>query len=732
MKHKTTLIFLTLILSLTVHCRPARKGIIPLMQPDGTVFDARLKGDEFYRLTTTADGCAVVQDEDGWWCYAVFDDEGNRSSSGCRVGTKVPAAILSESRMIPYGTLAAAAGTKRRMLPLDGKGIWGKSDPVTRSGSLSVKHGIVILAQFSDVRFEYGEQDFIDLLTKDGYSRNGATGSVKEYFKEQFGGKTDFEFEVSDIVTLPGKRADYGSNLPNGDDRDPARMIIEACQAADGQIDFTLYDDDKDGKIDNVFVFFAGGDEAEGAGEECIWSHSWYIYEGAEQSIVLDGKQLDRYACCSELTGRQDGIASTLTGIGTFCHEYGHTLGLADLYDTDYEGSGGEAAGLWVWTSLMDGGNQNNQGNTPPYLNAIEREMLGICEPVRIDSDGSYSLGPIDKTNTVYRLDTDNEDEYYLLECRSSEGWDAHIGGKGMLVYHIDRSDRSSGYSEFYRRNLKASERWGSANEVNCRPDHQCADLLEADGRNDISPDMSSTDISSIFFPQDSISSIVPDGTPGFRFWSGTLGAASLSDIRWENGTIRFNVCGISENKVPPGVSEMEIETFTDAAIIRFESDRLFNGNAIVEWGRPGDKPQTTVIQAYEPGKFAVLLERLQPDNRTYDASFCFETGGVKGESRKISFMTRKSPAVGWPYIYMNGVPKNADGTIPYGSPAPLRVYNASDAAEISWTFNGRNIAVEGDQYYKIVESGILKAHIIWEDGREDIVVKEIILSEEE
>ena len=732
MKHKTILIFLALILSFSAHCRPARKGIIPMMQPDGTIFDARLKGDEFFRLTTTTDGCAVVQDENGWWCYAVFDDEGNRSSSGCRVGEKVPSAILSESRMIPYGALVSNAWKKRRMLPLAGKGVWETYDPVTRNGSPSVKHGIVILAQFSDVRFEYGRQDFIDLLTQDGYSRNGATGSVKEYFKEQFGGKTDFEFEVSDIMTLPGKRADYGANLPNGDDRDPARMIIEACQAADEQIDFTLYDEDKDGKIDNVFVFFAGGDEAEGAGEDCIWSHSWYIYDGAEMSVVLDGKLLNRYACSSELSGRQGGIASTLSGIGTFCHEYGHTLGLVDLYDTDYEGSGGESAGLWVWTSLMDGGNQNNQGNTPPYLNAIEREMLGICEPVRIDSDGSYSLGPIDKTNTVYRLDTDNEDEYYLLECRSGEGWDANIGGKGMLIYHIDRSDRPSGYSEFYRRNLKASERWGFANEVNCRPDHQCADLLEADGRNDISPDMSSTDISSIFFPQVGITSIAPDGTPGFRFWSGTLGAARLSDIRWENGTIRFNVCGISENKVPPGVYEMEIETFTDAAIIHFESDRLFEGNAIVEWGRPGDKPQTMVIQPYEPGKYAVLLERLQPDNRTYDASFCFETDGVKGESRKISFMTRKSPAVDWPYIYMNGVPKKADGTIPYGSPAPLRVYNASDAAEISWTFNGRNIAVEGDQYYKIVESGILKAHIIWDDGREDIVVKELILSKEE
>ena len=213
-------------------------------------------------------------------------------------------------------------------------------------------------------------------------------------------------------------------------DKDPARMIVEACQAADDKIDFSLYDDDNDGEIDNVFIFFAGGDEAEGAGEECIWSHSWYILEGAEINVQLDGKQLDRYACSSELK-MIDGIGymdEAITGIGTFCHEYSHTLGLADLYDTDYEGSGGESAGVWIWTSLMDGGNQNNFGNTPPYYNAIEREMVGLCEPIRITSDGSYSLGPLDKTNTVYRIDTDHEDEYYLLECRSGKGWERNAG----------------------------------------------------------------------------------------------------------------------------------------------------------------------------------------------------------------------------------------------------------------------------------------------------------------
>ena len=732
MKHKTILIILALILTFSAHCRPARKGIIPLMQPDGTVFDARLKGDEFFRLTTTLDGNAIVQDENGWWCYATFDNEGFRYSSGWRVGAKAPAAILTESRVIPYETLSAKA-SKRRTLPPKTE-VSLKINPETRSSSPVVKHGIVILAQFSDVGFTFGRQDFIDLLTQEGYSRNGAKGSAKEYFDEQFAGKVDFRFDVSEIITIPGTRADYGANLPNGMDKDPARMVIEACQAADAEIDFTLYDDDNDGKIDNVFIFYAGGDEAEGAGEDCIWSHSWYILEGEETEVQLDGKQLDRYACSSELTLRSSGrIADeTISGIGTFCHEYSHTLGLVDLYDTDYEGSGGDAAGLWGRTSLMDGGNQNNNGNTPPYLNAIEREMLGICEPVRITSDGSYSLGPVDQTNMVYKIDTDHEDEYFLLECRSGKEWDTHIGGSGMLIYHIDRSNRNSGYSEYYGHVLKASERWEYANEVNCRPDHQCADLLEADGRNDIFQDIIPTDISGVFFPQDGITSIIPDSTPGFIFWSGTTGRAAVSDIRWEEGVIRFNISGLSEWTTPPGVSNVTIETFTDAAILHFESDRLFEGNAVIEWGRTGDRMETFTTESYAPGRYAIVLENLQPDNKTYNVTLCFESDGIKGESRTVSFMTRKSPAVRWPYIYMNGVKRNNDGTIPYGSPLPLRVSNASNAAEIYWTYNGMSIYVEGDKYYKVKENGTLKARIIWKDGTEDTIIKEIILGKEE
>lgn len=739
MKHKTILIILTLFLSISAFSRPARKGIIPLMQPDGTVFNAIMKGDEFIKVTTTLEGNAIVQDKDGWWCYATFDTDGKRSSSGWKVGQKTPVQILSESSLIPYDILSGAARERRRILQYANTGVVNGAGPHTKTGSSGTKHGLVILAQFSDVDFRFGKEDFVDMLTQEGYSRNGATGSAKEYFNEQFGGKLKFEFEVCDIVTLSGKRAEYGANLPDGQDKAPERMVIEACRAVDDEIDFTLYDEDHDGEIDNVFIFFAGGDEADGEGEDCIWSHSWYVYNGAGQSVILDGKMLNKYSCASELISLTQGNGSpgkTLTGIGTFCHEYSHTLGLPDLYDTDYEGSGGEAAGVWIWTSLMDGGNQNNHGNTPPHFNAIEREKLGLCEPVLIQANGTYSLGPVHETNMIYRLDTDTVGEYYLIEFRNGKGWDEYIGGSGMLVYHIDRSERYSGYSDLYNGELKASDRWNLANEVNCRPDHQCADLIEADNRKDGFQSYEYNDfknlyrnISPVFFPQGGITSIAPER---LGFWSGSQSTVEISDIRRDGDVIRFNVKGLSSGEIPPGVSTVKTETFPDAAIINFESDRPFDGNAIIEWGRPDDKMQTTIIQPYEPGKYAILLEGLVSGNKTYSVNICFETDGTRGDIKTISFMTRRSPVVNWPYIYMNGVDRNDDDTIPHGTLLPLRLCNATDAAEIRWTYDGEPVTVGGDQYYKVVKSGILKAHITWRNGTEDTIMKEIILGKEE
>ncbi len=744
MKHKILLSILTIFISFPAFSGPARKASVYFTQPDGTTFTARIIGDEYMKVVVTADGGAITKDKDGWWCYAQYDESGRKVSSGYRVGTEIPSSVMSSSRAIPYDKLSAKAKMKREDVrseeePLMARVLKHKRLETKAGGGEKItKHGLIILAEFKDRKFTYTRDKFIDMLTKEGYSLNGATGSAKEYFDDQFNGLFDFSFDVSPIVTLTRNVAFYGENLPEGDDKAPEKMIYDACQAVDKDIDFSKYDDDGDGFVDNVFVFFAGNDEAEVSEEDpdCIWSHAWYLFSGANERLILDGTQIDRYACTAELSRRYTDTGrykDYLAGIGTFCHEYFHTFGIPDMYDTDYGKSGGMAAGLWAWTSLMDAGNQNNNGNTPPYLNAVEGEYLGISKPVTISGNGGYSLEPINQNGKFYRIDTDNKDEYYLLEYRGRSGWDAHVGGSGMLVYHIDKSNRNAGYSDTYESNLTAAERWEEANEVNSFPTHQCADLLEADARQDSYSENASEsyyyaldNISGIFYPNSRNNSILPDSKPGLKHWSGTKSEISITNIRKTDNGVSFNVLGFANAVTPPNVSSHSLEAFMDAAIIQFGSDRSFDGEAVVEWGKTGGVMETTRVKPYEAGRYSITLEGLQPDNKTYSVNIHFELDGLTGEVYKISFMTKKTPAVSWPYIYMGGVLKNSDGTLPVGAELPLRLYNASDAAEIRWTFRNGDITVEQDGYYTVTKDGTLKAYVTWEDGTEEIIMKEI------
>ena len=204
-------------------------------------------------------------------------------------------------------------------------------------------------------------------------------------------------------------------------------------------------------------LIVAGKNEAETGIDDLIWPHSWDVTYGNVR-LTLNGKEIRTYAVSSEYSLRTSDNSFGFATIGTFCHEFSHVLGLMDLYDTDYDANG-SANAAWTETALMVGGNYNNDGQTPPCYNAIDRDMLDIGQRETL-VPGNYELEPIRLNGRYLRYDTPTEGEYYLIECRDNEGWDEFIGGSGLAIYHIDKSQNMSGYSSYMRKNVTASTRW--------------------------------------------------------------------------------------------------------------------------------------------------------------------------------------------------------------------------------------------------------------------------------
>ena len=678
--------------TIALFASPSRGVVTFLRQPDGSVIQARLYGDEFEKHYRSVDGRELVRGEDGWYREAdapTFRDAMTR---------KRVEFVENSPNLI------------RRL----------RNSATKADNGIRRKHGLVIPVQFKDQKFRETstKEAFEALLSQKGYAENGACGSAKDYFDAQFNGSIEFEFTVTDIVTLGKELAYYGRNRADGQDDCPEEMVKEACEQVDSQVDFSLFDDDGDGVVDNVFIFYAGGDEAQGVGENAIWSHAYYIWSGSKHiDLRLDNVRIDRYACTSELNAyaidSNNQFLFEFANIGTFCHEYSHTFGLPDFYDTDYEGSGSYmSAGMWLKTSLMDGGNSNNGGKVPPFYNAVERHILGIGTAHELTL-GSHSLEPVNINGDYYFYNSPKEGEYYLFECRDNSQWDEYIGGRGMLIYHIDRSDNEAGVSEVYGGSLTAADRWNKYNEVNANPDHQCADLVEADGRSDrISPDDRGWNsyISGIFFGGGN-NSFAFNTVPSFSFWDGSLSSLMLMNIIMTSSGVTFNVIENTE-KLPPAAVMLRSDVYQDGAAIAWQADEESDARARFRWGLSGGSMQE-VEPVFKDGCWSVEITGLE-QNKAYTAEYYFSKDGLNGSVASFKFTTSKFQTSLFPYIYTKNAELNEDGSFVKDSLLPLKVLNAENVDAVDWSFDGATVT---GPYLRPAKSGKLKATVHFKDG---------------
>ncbi|MDO4336318.1 MAG: M6 family metalloprotease domain-containing protein [Bacteroidales bacterium] len=604
---RTTLLMLAAGICISAAAIPAKPGKVVYTQPDGTEIELLLVGDEHGHLAYTSDGLLVV-DNGGRLEYAGFDRLGRAVASGRQVTAKAltateasalqPASRLeqwrdmvlanrdtrislfnSKMRRLAEGEAGEGSGDEAEGDTPEGnpgdnenldEGASGGDEGETGGGDegeeqpdgrvvplnfgrcestfpvLGEQKGLVVLVEYEDIAFTYGDYDYFNrMLNEEGFSDFGSLGSCRDWFVDNSGGLFMPDFDVYGPVVLPNKRNYYGANDFFGNDMRPHEMAIHALEILDEEVDFSQYDRDGDGKIDNVFIFYAGRGEHDSNLANAVWPHSWDIsIANPDSTYVFDDVVLDHYACTCEYPSgykRPDGI-------GTFVHEFSHVMGLPDLYVTTY--TGGFTPGPY---SVLDQGPYNNDRLTPPNYSSYEKCALGWVDMIPIE-EGTVELPNFSDSNIAYVLPTERPDEFYFFENRQQKGNDTYLPNHGMLVWRVDYN----------------KTKW-DMNSVNNTSSHQGVDLVEADNRK-----TEGTREGDPYPGASGNTELTFDSKPKLCSWSNKPLAFDIKNIEeTEDGLIRFDAIARVENPGPGDDLNVAVEVVEEAGSERVVYDLM-------------------------------------------------------------------------------------------------------------------------------------------------------------
>ena len=524
---KISLLILALITAIIASAEPANPTPINVTQPDGSTLLLKLVGDEFYHFNTTIDGYTIINNN-GTWEYAVKKGNELRASG---IMAHDPAARNTQEMQLVASLdkhLVDIAGTKRareNRATRDIKRNRQQNEPVIDYNQF---RGLIILINVNDRQFLMDDpNDFYYQLCNTenytGFYHNGrfqrCTGSVRDYYYDNSMGQFDPDFDIVGPVNL-----DY--SCYEGNDR--AREIFKASlDSVDDQVDFTQYDADNDGEIDMVFFMVAGYSSSySGNNSGYLWPHMSYLIDWwsgwPPQPYIYDGMRMGTYASSCEIYGWESQGYPMPNAIGTICHEFGHVLGLPDLYDTDYSSSGGESNHPDDW-DVMAGGSHYNIGRTPVGYSLWERWELGFTNEPPTLSLGSYTLSALDSSNTGFMMQSPNEYEFFLFENRQQNKWDSALPGHGLVITRVDYSNEQVWWN----------------NEVNCNPAHNYYELVRSSGAGS----------GEVPFPGSrNVTFINSSSYPSLATWAGETCEFGLRDISEDDKIITFNVV----KDVPP------------------------------------------------------------------------------------------------------------------------------------------------------------------------------------
>ena len=523
MKKLTSLLLLVAVVCLTAVANPAHRGSVLTPQPDGTMLSVCLVGDEFYHFNTTVDGYTILLNEVGAYVYAQSDN-----------GTLVPTQMLAhdaENRGIDE--LSFLASQPKHLVDEAGVATSHirrvKRDVDLSNFDFENFRGLVILLDFTDKKFasEDPQAFYTEMFSSENFrgyhdpvtGRDvSCPGSVRDYFNDQSNGAFKPPFDVYGPYPATYVQNGVAVKARAAQCDDYSQVIFNnALKQANNDVNFALYDNNSDGKIDMVYFLVAGYSSSyQGNNGGYLWPHASNLsWTGSS----YDGKKIDRYASSTELYGFEDTPSTvTVEGIGTVAHEFSHVLGLPDFYDTDYGKSGGESHHPDGW-DVMSGGGDYNYGRSPVGYSFYERYALGWAEPINLTEPGTYTLNPVNTSRQGIILRTPVENEFFILENRQKTGWDSYLPGHGMVVVRVDSTNVGI---------------W-NRNEVNVNPAHNYYALLRAgNSRTGDSP--------SDPFPGTSGNIMLTNETsPNLLTWAGEPNEFIINAISENDGVITFN-----------------------------------------------------------------------------------------------------------------------------------------------------------------------------------------------
>lgn len=480
-------------------------------QDDGGTVRLVVNGDDLYSRYETIDGYTAIYDAAaGGYCYAEVK-AGRFTSSGVRVESPPPQGLNRHLHEDLRTRNRTVLDKHEAMLPLDATpheraamltfGSSGGLLPGRRLDSGAVR-GLTILVTFPDLGSTVTKPDVDALLNGAAYRENGNACSVNEYFKTMSSNRLDYTNDVVGPFRLSRPRLFYANT--------EGELVPEALNLAESNgVDFSRYDSLGQGIVDAVCIMYAGRTEYRGD----LWPHNWV------HRATFDGVRTELYTVTS--MGRTTADLS----IGTFCHESGHLLcRWPDLYDyglIEREGDDFTSAGIGSFC-VMGAGNHLDSGRTPAPVSMYLRDLVGWCgETVDLSAGGQFAARHGDY-DTALRYPTTHTNEYFLVENRFRDGFDAHLPASGLAVYHCD----TRGSNEF---------------QQGTRDKHyQCA-LLQADGHLDLEQNVNQGDGGDLYGGIAG-TAVSHSSKPASLKWDGSESGMTLSSISDPGPVIRFTV----------------------------------------------------------------------------------------------------------------------------------------------------------------------------------------------